>query len=904
MQDFFLYVENIGGKIYETRKTARGNVCLKHDFQPEIYFRTEADGGFSGFEQTDLEPFSGSGRLLKKTFESVYDFRTFVRGIDGSFSAGNVFGSKSPVQQFIYQKYHGLKLEDIDLKSLRTMFFDIEILSRDENNRDAGFPDAEKADYPINALCCLDSGVFSLFSLADWKSEDSIHEYRDDIRYHKFRTEKQLLEAFLRHYREDVPDILCGYNSKTFDIPYLVNRLRRYGLHRKLSPFGEVRERTVKSAWGKSQSYDIVGVALLDYMDLVIKYYVEPIESHALDYVGDFFLGLKKLDYEGSLNDLFFDKPQVFNDYNIRDVQILRDLDETLGYINLTAGIAYTAKVNLLDTLSPVRTWDSLIYNRCMDRGICPKIKFKTEQQQTFTGAYVHAKPGILKQILSLDFTSLYPSIIRSLNLGPDALFQKEIEEYHKKKLLEICREDDWELANLLEDDSKENVVDYFLEHEKFPERFVAYLKSNRLSFTISKDVFDVSRKSVFAELMDEIFLTRKEHKNIAKEAKKLLKSDPDNRELQIRKSVYDVSQGSLKVMLNSAYGACANVYFTYNDMRIVKSITATAQLCVRLAAKAVNRYICNVLKIKEKDFCVISDTDSTYFELEELTSKFLGKDSTVTQRTDFIEKFAGRIEEKALEPAFNNLSECMNFYQNVISMKREIICPGYGSNKASGLCTAMKHYACWVQDEEGFRYDEGKEKEKIVGLFSKQKACLKFIKPVFNRTMKLLVTESPDKAREYIKEFETDFFAEKSISRVAYATSVSNVSKFTDPKTKLPVEGEWYDAAYDKLRNGSVPEHSRASINYNWLLSKLSLNNKYEQIRDGDKIRVLYFKENKYGFSVVAFKDTFPKEFGLEDYIDYDKHFQKLFKKPMNDVFLAVVNEEIDKKPSLERIF
>jgi DNA polymerase elongation subunit (family B) len=816
-----------------------------------------------------------------------------------------LFGDKDIVSQYIYENYKDLKLSEIDLNSIRTAFFDIEVFTR-ENGEESGFPDVQEARFEINSICHFDlkENVYYVFSLADWEKTESIHQDKE-IKFRKFKTEKELLAGYLLFFVENRPDVLIGYNSKTFDVPYLINRYNKVLSHNQtklFSPFKKIGEKKVRTNWGEAQTYEIYGLALLDYMELVEKYYLEPIESISLDYVGEHVLGMNKIHYPGTLNDLFLNEPEKFIDYNVRDVEILKKLDEALGYVSYTEGIAYTAKINFADTFSPVKIWNSLSNNRLRDKKIAPKIKLHHEKMGSFPGAYVYAEPGIMKQIISFDFTSLYPSVIRSLNIGIDMILSHEEEQRHRDNLTELC-EDFPEVQKLLQTD---DFVDFLVSNE-LPDVFKTYLKENQLSFSPSNNFYDISRKSVFAELMDEIFETRKAHKKKAQELKKKLKNDPENKKLKNDYNTYNVSQNSLKILLNSGYGSFSNVFFAYSDIRLAKSITITAQLLLKLSIKIINDYVNKLLKNKvKKNFVIISDTDSTYIELEELVTKVLGESSSVAERTDFIDKFGKRLEEKVLVPNFKSLGESLNFYQNVVSMKRELICAGYGPRKASGLCASMKHYYLLIGDSEGYKYDEGSEKEKIMGLFSKQRACPKFLKSPFNESLKILVTEGIEKSRKYIKKITDEFYSNTDLNFIAYVKSVTDVEKYMNPNTRLAyaTSDEWFDPDLNKVRRGSVPENSRAALNYNFLLRKFKVTNKYDVVRNGDKVKIIHLKKNPFDFSVIAFKDSLPMEFGLEKYIDYDKHFEKLFFKPLNDIFKAATNEEIIRTSSLSNFF
>lgn len=279
---------------------------------------------------------------------------------------------------------------------------------------------------------------------------------------------------------------------------------------------------------------------------------------------------------------------------------------------------------------------------------------------------------------------------------------------------------------------------------------------------------------------------------------------------------------------------------------------------------------------------------NSNYFELNDVLKKFyeIKPQGTRSEATDFIDKFCKQIEMKCLQPAFDKIKyECNCHPDGGMHMDREAIAIADRKTGYSGLWVAKKRYYLLIDDMEDFRYEE--PHEKIMGLYSVTSGCPEFVKPIFNKVMHDLVTDSVDTARKTITDFKKIFYS-KSIEEIAFPKSVSDVVKYTDPKTGLPWEGKWIDTISGKERNGGVPINSRSAIQYNWLIRNLNLEKKYQLIKDGNKMKFVYLKENPYKFSVIGFIDELPKEFGLDEYVDYDTHWEKIFYSPINDVFTA----------------
>ena len=234
--------------------------------------------------------------------------------------------------------------------------------------------------------------------------------------------------------------------------------------------------------------------------------------------------------------------------------------------------------------------------------------------------------------------------------------------------------------------------------------------------------------------------------------------------------------------------------------------------------------------------------------------------------------------------------------------MDREAICIPYRKTGYSALWTAKKRYIAMVSDMEDFRYDE--PHRKIMGMYSVTSECPAFVKPVFNKVLEDLIKEGVETARKTIKDFK-DVFYSKSIEEIGMPKGVSNVTKFVNPKTGLPwdTEDTWTDPEDGKQKKGGVPIHCKAAINHNYMVQKLGLEKKYQLIKEGDKIKFVHLSDNPYKFSVMAFKEDFPVEFELNDYVNYDMHWDKIFYSKVNDIFTAC-GLNIDNTPNIFDFF
>ena len=373
---------------------------------------------------------------------------------------------------------------------------------------------------------------------------------------------------------------------------------------------------------------------------------------------------------------------------------------------------------------------------------------------------------------------------------------------------------------------------------------------------------------------------------------------------------VFDLSQMAKKILLNSCYGAIGNAYFLHNDVKIARAITLMGQALINKSAKKTNEYINKVLHNDAEhsiDARVYSDTDSNYFELNQALNKFLKvkPNADRQEKTDFLDKFCHKIEDDCLTPLFVKIkNECNGHKDGELHMDREAIAAPSEKTGYCGLWIAKKRYYLLLDDMEGFRYTaNGHEAhEKIMGLFSVTSTCPEFIKPYFNKVMYNLCSEGVDEARKTIKELK-DIFFHKSVAEIAFPKGVTDVDKFINPETKLPWDGEWLDNGSGKTRNGGVPINAKAAIYHNYLIDKLNLGTKYQKIKSGDKMKYVYLLENPYKYSVIGFLDDMPEEFGLNKYVDYNTHYEKLFLSPVTDIFTAC-SLEVEPQASIEDFF
>tara|TARA_R110002167_G_scaffold28308_4_gene95430 strand:- start:20295 stop:22262 length:1968 start_codon:yes stop_codon:yes gene_type:complete len=652
-------------------------------------------------------------------------------------------------------------------------------------------------------------------------------------------------------WAQDYPDIVTGWNHELFDMPYLTGRIDRiFGEKAKnnLSPFGMTRKKTVRGHNRELLKTDIKGVIQLDYMDLYKKFTYTFQESYRLDYIAEVELGQNKLEsgfetfrefYEGDWN--------RFIDYNIIDTVLVDRLDDKMKFLELIITMGYDCKCNYNDIFSSVRTWDCLLYNFLLEKNIMIPQK-KESFSKGFPGGYVQEpKLGKYKWIVSVDATSLYPSIIMQHNLSPEMLA-----EGHKPL---------------------DCTVDSILERKHSTTR----LKESGLSMAANGYLYRKESQGFMAEITQRFFDDRQKYKKLMKQAEQEYE-DTKNPDLLNDIAKYNNFQMARKIQLNSLFGAIGNKWFRYFDERIAESITLTGQLIIRDTSKVVDEFLNKFMDTEGVEYSFYTDTDSCYVTLDAMVEKHL-KGKTREEIIDVLDKF---VEDK-LVPSINgrmtDLGEYMNVFQPKIDFKREAIAD-------VGIWVAKKRYAMNVWDNEGVRYKEAKL--KVMGLEIVRSSTPAPVRDSLRSAVRLCLDKNEKELQAMVEE-TWQAFRKMSPEQIAFPRGCNNLGKYSSKVT-----------VYTK----GTPMHVRGALVYNHLIRTQKLEKKYQLIQDGDKIKFLYLKEpNHVWENTVAMNGLMPKEFDLHRYIDYETMFEKAFIDPLNTIVTSL-NWNTRPVASLESLF
>lgn len=367
------------------------------------------------------------GKFVDKIkFSDINEAKDFVRRYES-------------VDNFVYYgntKYHYVYLGDkypatidYDFDQIVTSNIDIEVAS--EN----GFAPPENPTEEVTAITLETRGTYVVFGCGDFETD------RSDVKYIKCKSEPELLQKFLEHWEHISPDIITGWNIQFYDIPYLVNRIAKvFGdkESKRLSPWKYLSTRKAFYKGRNQLAVELVGISTLDYMELYRKFQPKQ-ESEKLNYIAYVELGEKKLSYEeyGSLSELYRNNYQKFIEYNIKDVELIRKLEEKLKLIEMCCALAYDARVNFTDVFAQVRMWDTIIYNHLKNKNIVLPRLNENEKESDYAGAYVkEVHPGMYEWVVSFDLNSLYPNLIAQFNISPECMLPDKYRRVSVKSLL------------------------------------------------------------------------------------------------------------------------------------------------------------------------------------------------------------------------------------------------------------------------------------------------------------------------------------------------------------------------------------------------------------------------------------------------------------------------------------
>ncbi len=797
-------------------------------YSPILYTPTEDETGIKSLYGINLR---------QTKFDSLGDAKAHIKSYKELM---NLHGNDRFEYDFIHRNFKGE--QKVTISDLSVVSIDIETsVGRGSSN----FPDVNNPEEEVLLITCqeLKTRKLTTFGCRPYSGTNTNYVLCTD--------EKDLLQKWINYCIDVDFDIMTGWNVIVFDMAYLGSRIIKLLGKRaldRLSPFNVVDAKTETIMERETLKYDIAGRTVLDLLELYKKFRFINRPSYRLDYIADVELGKKKLvNNYGSFKNHYengWDGPDGFVAYNIIDAELVTELEDKLGMVYLAVTLAYLTKINYDDVYSPVKTWESYILSTLLEENTFCALKTHSTGDHQIVGGYVKDPvPGMYKWNVTFDATSLYPSIIMSLNMSPETL---------------VDVVPNVTVDNLLATDTIENDSDY--------------------SIAVNGTRFKKDTHGVMARLTAEMFGKRKSAKNEMLRLKQEYEKTHDTK-TKLESARYGVLQLAVKVCLNSLFGSTANKYFLFFDNRIAEGITMTGQYIIQKVQHTASEYMGKIVKSPGEDFISYSDTDSLGVCMDKLV-KMSPRKMTDSDTVDFIQKFIASYMSKELDKCTDSIAETLNMYENKISFKTEGI-------SSALLILAKKRNCQKVLDNEGVRYAE--PDYKITGIETNRSSTPDLVREWLTEAIRIVLDHS-DRAMliDYIEKRRSEFKT-YSVEEISFPRSANNLVKYSDS---------------NNIYTGGTPIAVRAALLYNNLIKVYGLEKELETIKEGDKIKYCALIEpNTLKENIIGYPSELPIQFNLHRYVDYNTQFEKAFLDPLEKIMDAM-KWKLEEANDLESFF
>ena len=673
-----------------------------------------------------------------------------------------------------------------------------------------------------------------------------------------FSHEHDLLHAFLNLWEQLDPTIITGWNTEYFDVPFLYYRIEnQLGTidAARMSPLRKVKFGT----YSHDAPVELAGLNHLDYMLLFKKYNAKQEPSYKLGDIGEKYANLAKIEYEGNLDRLFQEDINKFIEYNIRDVEILIELEKRFKFIELTIAICHLCHVPYEQIYLSTALNDGAILTYLKRQNIVSPNKPTTirpalyDIKEEYAGGYLKDPvPGLYEWVIDLDFTSLYPSIIRSLNIG--------IETYIGRIVNRDKYDNNWTLDDLKGMDHEQLITIERLKDDKTTTQseikvgqIIDYIEQGGMMIAASGAIFRTDKPSVVCEVLTDWFNKRVEYKNKMKAAYK--SGDA------VKGEFYNRRQHAYKIKLNDVYGCYAINGWRYTDGHkiISKAITLTGQRVTQESIKFVNLWMNEKLGTTDKDYVVTSDTDSLFIQVKDLVLQRYPETKTKEEYIKAVLEIATEVQQAANANINRVARENFNIKgDHYFELKQEVIVErGYFAGK--------RRYAMYIVNKEGVTVDEmvmmGLDLMKSNMTPMYRKFGEELLQQIMFGTPKSDIDKRILDFKKYVKNLP--------LEDIAKPTGVKQVSSYIDRK---PGIGEIFSTL--KLK---CPINTKAAIWYNDLLRFKKLDKKYPCFTEGDKMKYIQLKDNPYRIDVIGFTGNDPEfitDF-MNQYADREQGFE-----------------------------
>jgi len=725
-----------------------------------------------------------------------------------------------------------------------------------ECEMESGLPDPQEAKNALTSIALHDSATNQYWVLVMDVTGKMVEKTTDKAIVIPFTDERDMLMKYLELYEMINPSIVTGWNIDYFDTPMLYNRIKRLLGEKhanRLSPIGQC-------FWSPYRKrFFMAGVSYLDYIILYKKFNYGELPNYRLDTIAQIELGRGKIEYQGNLDQLFRDDIDKFIEYNLVDVELVVEFDKKLEFIDLCRGITHAGHVTYEDFVYSSKYLEGALLTYLRRKGLVAPNKpadreermqaIRDNNEEKFIGAYV--KPPIVGKyewIYDLDLTSLYPSIIMTLNISPES---------------KIGKIQDWDAQKFV----KGEVDTYYIGDDSISkENLKKYLEQSKFSVASNGVLYRTDQVGCIPGILDLWFQQRVEYKN---EMKKYGKSGDKE-----KYAFFHKRQLVQKILLNSLYGVLGLPAFRFYDVDNATAVTTTGQTVIKSTADMANIKYNKELGTPDADSNIYIDTDSVFFSAAPLLDKRnpTWRDNTQDTIAGFVNEIAEEVQDY-LNNFYDILSEkILNVSKDKhrLEIKKEYVAK-------AGLWIAKKRYAQWIISDNGVPVD----KLDVKGLDVKRSSFPKAFQECMGTVLiDILKGKTEDEISDYVVDFKKKM-VNRPIDEVAKNSAVKNLSKYL-PKGKRQL------FQFGK----GTPAHVKAAISYNDCLQHFNAPFKYEPMKNGDKVKWVYLKDNPLGLDGLAFtgyNDPPEIEKFISTYIDHSKIFERELKGKLQDFFDAI---------------
>ena len=843
------------------------------------------------------------GQAVKKKIKPTIDY--YVLDAEGDYKYKDIFGNNVKQQvsrsvfamrkaiemanvktceanidqetKYLQKKYANKKIE-IDMDHFQICTIDIEVEIGEDPKPFDQF--VEECACPVNLITVHYSKDNKTFTFGNKPYTGDYKDKDPSWTYHYIPDEKRMLEVFIKHFRRKNVDIITGWNSKHFDLRYLIDRTEKLDIDLSFSPINVYEEMFDKVKFGdheiKLKYYKIAGISQLDGLQLYKNFTFTKEVSYKLGYIGQRVCKEGKIALDDSINLAYNTNWNQFVEYNIQDVTLVCKIENAKKFIQLTIELCTQAMIPFDSVFSSIKVITGYMLNYLHQYGlVMPDVQKGVKEK--YPGAFVKAIRGVYKHLISYDFASLYPTIIRMFNISPETLVEFPDEE---------------DIPNLI----------------KTPASILYECDTPKGHFSVSGIYYKKDVEGILPKIVTKIYFERVEFKDKAKAAfgianKYSIEQTAKDQHWSLEKTrrlydevmaegyseaYYDSQQQIRKILINSMYGVLGNRFFSFYNIKNAMAITIAGRDVIEYVSDNVNRYfktkwhetfwkyfpeyahLKGKLKPIENDMIPVVDTDSNYICLDEVIK---GLGLTFESNEDY-RRWADKFDTVFLTPFFNKI---LKLYakkynaENLHDFKREKIVP-------RKLVLKKKKYADIVIENEGKVYPE--PKLSITGIDMVKTTMPSFFKDASKSILhSMLVDDDRDKIVDMLRDYKERFMKE-DIFNISAPRSVNNYDKYSEDVETYISNGEVYFKS-------KTPQHVKASMLYNFLIKKKKL--MYPFVGNGSQIRVVYVnKNNILQTEIIAYVGNYPVEFTDYFKIDYNTQWYKNFIKLVEDFYDA----------------